>query len=128
MEVIHPTRTQRRQLQKLADRVDRVTQSDRRFFERFPNRQHRVRLASQAEIEQNTVLIGAEMVLPPWQQHFVAVKNVAPGMRMRLTVVGPTDAETDLDEETARIIYEIVNNDQARKVEAQMRMAAETRP
>ena len=40
-------RAQRRQLQKLADRVDRVTQADRRFFERFPQRKHRVRKAAE---------------------------------------------------------------------------------
>ena len=44
------TRPQRRQLQKLADRVDRVTQADRLFFERRPDRQRRVRLANQAEL------------------------------------------------------------------------------
>ena len=44
-------RQQCRQMQKLADRVEKVTQADRRFFERFPQRQHRVRLASQAEMK-----------------------------------------------------------------------------
>jgi hypothetical protein len=32
-------RAQRRLMQKLADRVDRASQSDRRFFERFPHRE-----------------------------------------------------------------------------------------
>ena len=30
------SRAQRRQMQKLADKIDRITQADRRFFERFP--------------------------------------------------------------------------------------------
>ena len=46
------TRGQHPQMQKLANRVHWVTQSERRFFERFPQRRHRVGIASQAEIEQ----------------------------------------------------------------------------
>jgi len=53
---IQLTRTQRRQMQKLADRVDRVTQADRLFFERRPERQHRVRLASHAETHRDAFL------------------------------------------------------------------------
>lgn len=40
------SRSRRRQLRKQAGRADRITQGDRRFFERFPHRQHRVRLSS----------------------------------------------------------------------------------
>jgi hypothetical protein len=58
------SRTQRRQMQKLADRVDRVTQADRLFFERFPARQHRVRPASQAEIAQQELLEGHPLAVP----------------------------------------------------------------
>jgi hypothetical protein len=36
---------QRRQMRKIVDRVEQMTQADRRFFERFPTRQHRVRPA-----------------------------------------------------------------------------------
>ena len=42
------TRAQHRQMQKLANRGDSVTQADRQFFEQFPLRKHRVRLSSQA--------------------------------------------------------------------------------
>ena len=45
MTEIRPSRAQRRQLQKLADKIDRITQADRRFFERFPYRKFRVRIA-----------------------------------------------------------------------------------
>jgi hypothetical protein len=125
MSTIQLNRTQRRLMKKLAERVDRVTQADRLFFERFPNRQHRVRLASQAEIEQNAVLTGSgDMILSPGQQHYVAVKNVAPGHRMRLSVVGPINAETDLNEDEARRIYEVVNNFQSCAIEAELRKLA----
>ena len=52
------SKSQRRQLQKLADKIDRITQADRRFFERFPYRKFRVRIAGQAEIEQQKILDG----------------------------------------------------------------------
>ena len=42
------TRTQRRQLKKLASRIDKVTQAEARFFARFPDQQHRVRVAARA--------------------------------------------------------------------------------
>ena len=74
------TRAQRRQLQKLADHVDRVTLADRLFFERFPHRQHRMRVAAAAEIEQQAILNGAPLSRPG-SCIYVVVKNVAPGMR-----------------------------------------------
>jgi hypothetical protein len=43
------TRVLRRQLKKLASRIDKVTQADARFFERFPDQQHRVRVAARAD-------------------------------------------------------------------------------
>jgi len=79
------TRAQRRQIQKLADRVDRVAQDDRRYFERFPHRQHRMRIAGAAQIEQHSILNGAPCTLPGSCIDAV-VKNVAPGMLMRLLV------------------------------------------
>ena len=100
------TRTQRRQVEKLAARIDKVTLAHARFFERFPHRQHRIRIASQAEIEQDRAFTGSEMALPWRKRLFVAVKNRAPGVGLRLFVVGPRDADTDLSEEQARLVYE----------------------
>ena len=114
------SRAQERAIKKLAARVGRVTQADRSFFERRPDRQHRIRLASQAEIEQNAILLG-KIHIPPSYQHFIAVKNIATSVRLRLTVIGSMHGETDLDEELARTIYELVNNDEARRIEADMR-------
>ena len=116
---------QRRSMRNLVDRVGRVTQADRLFFERFPRRQHRVRIASQAEIEQDLALTGSEIVMPPGKRLFMAVKNITPGVRLRLLVVGPRDADTDLNEEQARLVYEVVNDDKYREIEAQLREVAE---
>jgi hypothetical protein len=107
----------------LADRVDRVTQADRRFFERFPHRQHRVRIASQAEIEQQEFELGGVIFAEPWHQIYVAVKNITPGCRLRLMIIGPRDAETDLSEDLAQALYEAKTSDKTREIEAQMRAA-----
>ena len=66
------TRTQRRQFEKLAARIDKVIQADR-FFERFSNRQHRVRLA-------------AESVYETPRPDIMPVRQVQPGSRLRATV------------------------------------------
>lgn len=105
MSPIHLTRTQRRKMRKLADRVDRVTESDRRFFERFPQRQYRFRPAGQAEIESLNV---AGDSWPPGASLCTVVRNIAPGMRARafVPIVGPM--ETDVGEEAARALFERV--------------------
>jgi hypothetical protein len=121
------TRTQRRQMQKLADSVDRVTQADRRFFERFPSRQHRVRLASQAEIKQQEILNGATLAVPTGCRIFIVIRDIAPGVRLRLFTFGLEGAETDLPETTARAIFEAAATPRTWEIEAQMRKAAEVR-
>ncbi len=111
---------QRRQMRIAAERVDRVTQADRRFFERFPDRQHRVRLTSAAELEQQTILDGKPPFIPDGCRCFTLIRNIAPGARMRLFWTAPADAETDLSEEIARAIYERAATPQARRIAAQI--------
>src|SRR5258707_405149 len=121
------TRAQRRQMQKLADRVDRVTNADRLFFERRPDRMHRVRLASQAEIEQQEILEGKPAAALPGCRIFCIVRNIAPGIRLRLYTFGLEGSETDLSEAWARAIFEASATPHAWEVEAQLRKAAEVR-
>ena len=105
MSPVQPTRAQRRKMQKLADKVDMVTESDRRFFERFPHRQYRVRPAGQAEIEALNVM-GDNW--SPGASLCTVVRNIAPGMRARafVPILGPMD--TDVGEEAARALFESV--------------------
>ena len=95
----------RRELKKLSASVDRVTEADRLFFERFPHRQHRVRLTSLAEIARQELIDGRPMTIPPGFRWFTAVHNIAPGFRLYLFVPNLEGAETDLDEATAREIF-----------------------
>jgi hypothetical protein len=119
------SRSPRRQRRKLADQVDRITQGDRRFFERFPHRQHRVRLASAAELQQHEQLEGAPLGIPPGYRVFVVIRNVFPGARMRLFLPAPEGRNTDVSEATARAIFETVATPYTWEVEADMRRLAE---
>jgi hypothetical protein len=111
---------QRERLERFGAEVDRVTQADRRFFERFPWRSHRVRLASRAECEQLEVLCG-HRVLSPDSRWYIAIRNVAPGLRIRIYIVGLADNETDLSEMEAALIYEAHVGERGRQIEAIMR-------
>jgi hypothetical protein len=124
MTTITLSRAQRRQMQKLGGRVDRVTNADRLFFERRPERQHRVRLASQAEIGQNEILSGEPMYMPPGCRAFCIVKNIMPGVRLRLFGRGLEGSETDLSETMARAIYEATSTPRSREIEAALRRKA----
>lgn len=111
MSPIRPTRAQRRKMQKLADKVDRVTESDRRFFERFPHRQYRVRPAGQAEIETLNVM-GDNW--SPGASLCTVIRNIALGVRVRafVTILGPMD--TDIDDDDARALFERVAPEEIR--------------
>jgi hypothetical protein len=118
---------QQRRMQELAEKVDRVTQGDRRFFERRPDRKHRVRLASQAEIAQQELLDGRPIEMLPGCRIFTIVRNIAAGVRLRLFTYGLEGADTDLTEAMARAIFEAAATPHTWKIEAQMRAAVEAR-
>jgi hypothetical protein len=103
----HLSRAQRRQLKKLAARVDKATNADRKFFERFPHRRYRVRLVGPAEVEYGALLAGeSPRRLPPDFRHYAIIKNVASGARLRVIVIGNEGWDTDLPEQEARELYE----------------------
>jgi hypothetical protein len=99
------TSGQRRQMRKVVDRVEQMTKADRLFFERFPARQYRVRLASPAEIEERRILENLPPI-PDGSRFFIAVRQIAPCIRMRALVVAPGDAETDIPENRCRAIFQ----------------------
>jgi hypothetical protein len=117
----HLSRAQRRQMKKVSARVDKITNADRKFFERFPHRQHRVRLAGRAEIEQEALLAGeSPRHLPPDLNHYAIVKNVATGVRMRVIAIGEEGWDTDLSEEEARERFEAARTSQVSQIEQEM--------
>lgn len=51
-------------------------------------------------------VIGTSPGLPEGLSHFVVVRQVKPGMRLRLFLIGTTGADTDVSEEIAHVIFE----------------------
>jgi hypothetical protein len=100
------TRNQQRQMGKLAEKVSRITNADRLFFERHPDRRHRVRLAGDVEIAEIETVRGLPMDVRPGESIYALVRSVAPGERHRLLAPGPEGAETDLPESLARELFE----------------------
>ena len=104
--MIKLTRAQRREMKKLGDKADRMSQADRLYFERRPDRQHRVRPSHPAEIRRREIIRGKPLTLPPGLRWFTVVKNVFPGARLHLCVGRLEGAETDLSEPAARQVWE----------------------
>ena len=115
------TRAQRRRMQKLADRIGLISQADRKYFERFRQRRHRVRVAGRAEIEHEEIARGRARSAPPGCQLYTAVRNVRPGFRLRIMFLGPADRDPErFSEAKARAIYAFHETEEHRAAEAQM--------
>ena len=97
-----------RQLQKLAEQVDRLVISDRVFFERFPHREFRLRHSDNAEVEQCDIFRGSKIDLPEGARWWTLVRNFAPGVRLRHFVTGPRNWEPDADEVTAARVFQAI--------------------
>jgi len=76
------------------ERLGRVTEGDRRFFDCHKHRNHQLRQAAQVEIE----LERAGMEPPSGTRWFTIVRQLRPGMRLRLIVPLPEATEPDLSE------------------------------
>ncbi|MDI4657242.1 hypothetical protein [Xanthobacter autotrophicus] len=106
MTVKHSSDTRRR-LQYFATKNEPTIMADRRFFERRPDRQHRLRLASLWEMKESEAMD----MRPPVTgfRLFVVVSNVSPGARIRAFFFGPAENAADLDdvgEEEAVFLFE----------------------
>jgi hypothetical protein len=117
----HLSREQRRQLKKIAARVDQITDADRKFFEHFPLREHRVRLAGRAEIQYGALLAGeSPRRLPPELYYYAIIKNVAPGARLRVIVIGDEGWDTQLSKQEARERFEAARTTHVSQDEREM--------
>ena len=116
---------QRQELKKLEKQVKRALQSDKLFFERRPERMHRVRLSHSAEIRQNEIATSALLDAPTGFLWFTVVRKVTPVVRMRLFTLNFDNAETDLDEDTARKLFESLDAPVFRDAEARLRKVME---
>ncbi|TXN15887.1 hypothetical protein FV219_01580 [Methylobacterium sp. WL122] len=80
-------------MQRHAAEAEQATEADRKFFERFPHRQYRMRRMGRAEIGQLEAVSGGSILSEPGDAPFVMVKNIAPGVRLRVFVPGPADED-----------------------------------
>jgi hypothetical protein len=107
-----------RRLNELSAANDRMSQADKKFFERFPDRRHRVRLAHKAEVEAGAVVNGMNPTrLPDEFKHFVAVKSLSADCRLRVSFIGLEGAETDVSEAVAAAIFEAAKADRPQVAE-----------
>jgi hypothetical protein len=94
------SRNQRRELRKLASRLDRVLDTDRRFFKRFPDRQHRVRRLHSVEVR--ALELMGDAPVPPGHTYVAAIYCPRRGgARLRLCT-----AEPDRDEDACERLFE----------------------
>jgi hypothetical protein len=112
----HLTRPQRRRLERVVAEVDQHLDTDRRFFERRPDRQHRVRRAFAAEIAVFEIVEDIHLETPAGHVWFVAVKHIAPSVRARALFTTRASAETDLNEATAAALFRAVLPDGANEI------------
>jgi hypothetical protein len=118
------TRNQRRQMEKLARHVDRITATDRAFFDQHRDRQHRVRPSSDAEIAEIEVASGGLLQPPTGLRWFTIVKKV-PRARLRVFVLNHEDAQTGLSvpENLADVIFDTASPQGLRELEARLNAA-----
>lgn len=118
------SRQQRRALERSAEGVDRATESDRRFFRRFTDRNYRIRAMAPAEVAQlNAVVNGDVEPLEPGFRWFVVMRQIVPGLRFKVFRQAPAEkVGEEASEHIARSLYEfhLAENPQARAREAAM--------
>ncbi|MDI4665407.1 hypothetical protein K9U40_13865 [Xanthobacter autotrophicus] len=88
-------RAQKRRLERLALKNEATIASDRRFFERRPDRQYRLRLASAAEVDLNRAL--SSTWADPGGRLFVVVRRISHTVRIRALFFGPAENAADMD-------------------------------
>jgi hypothetical protein len=88
--------------QELLEAISNDVVADRLFFENNPHRKHRLRRAFPSES-----LMKLSEHLAPGRSWFVVVRQVKPGVRLRLPPFDSwADRPTDVDEESARAVFE----------------------
>lgn len=92
MSTMSLSRRQRRQMKRLGDEANRAVEGNRRFFDRWPGRTYRTRLASSAERQQIEIVQGGPIWAGGDQAVFVVMKQLAAGVRMKATAIGPRES------------------------------------
>jgi hypothetical protein len=116
-------RAERRRLRATTDSIDKITDADRRFFERFPARRYRMRLSGQAEREQYQLLGDGGSEIGTGEALYTLVHSIVPGIRSRLFVVAGDDFDTDLPDSAVQRMWEAVRPPEFAQREDELRAA-----
>lgn len=108
------SRADRRRLQRLTHENELTIAADARFFERRPDRSHRIRQASRAEVEIHHLTGRPRMTTLRW---YVAVRQLAPGVRFRVFACGLPDLDCDQPEDVCREVYERQQTERGLQIE-----------
>ena len=131
----------RDRIDALSDRMDVELRADKRFFERWPHRNYRVRRSFRAEAEitsllnasdwpMTSLMNGADWPLRPGIWWYSAVRQLAPGYRVRTFFLGPSNLDCcGMPDEAAKRIFDALNNapviiDEIARIVAEKRAAA----
>jgi hypothetical protein len=109
LDTFNLSRPQKRKLKRLTDKLDSLLDADRRFFERRPDRSYRVRRAFKPENEIVDLLAEDGDPIPEGMVRLFIVRQIRPGLRMRVYAKGSDWLEPDLwSDEQCRAVYEAV--------------------
>lgn len=124
MSISTLSRPAQRRLKRLTIENEASIQADARFFERRPDRNHRIRLASPAEVETISLLHPGNSITPGLRW-YTAVRQVREGVRMRAFSMGLPDLDTDEPEEVCRWVYDRGRTGEDSEIERALRRAVE---
>jgi hypothetical protein len=115
---------QRSQIERLAPHVDRAADTDIAFFKKHPDRKHRVRLASEAEIAEAEIVEGKLLRAPEGFRWFTIVRKL-PGARLRVFFANNATSATgtDVPEDVAASVFESAAPSGVREIETALRAA-----
>lgn len=95
-----------RRIERLAASCEPAIFADAKFFERFPYRRFRIRLASAAEVAFHSEFHGLHV--PPGKRLFVVVRQIEKGVRVRAFTFGDecnTEGVDEVGEDEARWLF-----------------------
>ena len=117
-------RPAQRRLKRLTFQNEPSIQADAKFFERRPDRNHRVRLASGAEVEIIRLLHPGNVIAPGFRW-YTAVRQIKRGIRFRVFTIGFADLDCDETEDVCRSVYERGRTTRAAEIEQSFGQAME---
>lgn len=127
MSIARLPRAGQRRLKRLTADNEPSILSDARFFERRPDRNHRIRVSSVAEVEMIRLLHPGN-VLTPGMRWYTSVRQIRKGIRCRVFTIGLADLDCDAPEDVCLWVYERGRTNRDAEIETSLRKAMEALP